>query len=86
MRPASDRATDAPAGLSATRDPNFKILGLFKALKATGGGPMIFEIIGTGFVVVAAALAAIIFERRKDVLFGPFIETDGSDASSRVEI
>jgi hypothetical protein len=47
---------------------------------------MIFEMIGAGLVVVAAALAAIIFERRKDVLFGPFIEADGSDASSPVEI
>jgi hypothetical protein len=35
----------------------------------------------TGFVFAAAALAALVFERRMDVLYGPYIE--GRNVSHR---
>jgi hypothetical protein len=46
---------------------------------------MIFETIGVGFVVTAAMLAAMIHERRMDVLYGPYIEGCISDHASLVD-
>jgi hypothetical protein len=40
---------------------------------------MIIEMIGLGFVFAAATLAAIAYERRMDVLYGPYIEGSASD-------
>jgi hypothetical protein len=35
---------------------------------------MIIETIGLGFVFAAATLAAMAYERRMDVLYGPYID------------
>jgi hypothetical protein len=46
---------------------------------------MLLETIGISFVVAAAALAAMFYERRMDVLYGPYIEGCVSDRAGIVE-
>jgi hypothetical protein len=46
---------------------------------------MILETIGVGFVVAAATLTAMFYERRMDVLYGSYIEGCVSDRAGIVE-
>jgi hypothetical protein len=57
-------------------DPKFKSLGLFDSLskKRAGAQMIIEEITVLGFVFAATTLAAIAYERRMDVLYGPYLE------------
>jgi hypothetical protein len=56
--------------------PNFKSLGLLKSLpnKRARARMMIETIALAGFVFAAVTLAAIRYERRMDVLHGPYIQ------------
>jgi hypothetical protein len=46
---------------------------------------MIFEMIGVGLFIAAAMLAAVVLERRMDVLYGPYIEGCASDRAGFAE-
>jgi hypothetical protein len=62
---------------SSWRDLNFKILGLFKPQSnKTGGAHMTIETITIlGVIFAAATLARMAYERRMDVLYGPYLES-----------
>jgi hypothetical protein len=46
---------------------------------------MIFETIGIVFIVAAATLTAMFYERRMDVLYGPYVEGRVSDRTGLIE-